>query len=137
MRAEGAASAIELALESAGIEAGQVACILSAGSGGRAGDEMEARALEKVFGPLLHRIPACAPKAALGESLGAAGAFGALLAALALQRQCLPPTVGSQGTDHGIRLDARPQDFQGDFALVNAFSCDGNNAAMLLRRWTE
>ncbi|OFV95822.1 MAG: hypothetical protein A3H28_13490 [Acidobacteria bacterium RIFCSPLOWO2_02_FULL_61_28] len=137
VRGEGATSAIELALESAGIGPAEVSCIIAAASGSRAGDEMEARALQNVFGARLGEIPVCAPKAALGESLGAAGAFGALLGTMALTKQCLPPTPGVRAVAPGIRLASQPQSFQGDVALVNAFSCDGNNAAMILRRWTD
>ena len=134
LRAEGATAAIRMAMESAAIEPAQVACIISAGSGSPAGDEMEARALSNVFGGRLAEIPICAPKAALGETLGAAGAFGALIGALALRRQCAPPTPGIRAVAGGMRLATREQDFQGDYALVNAFSCDGNNAAVILRR---
>jgi 3-oxoacyl-[acyl-carrier-protein] synthase II len=133
LRGHGATEAIQLALESAGTEPAQIACIVSSASGNPAGDEMEARALGNVFGARLAEIPVCAPKAALGETLGAAGALGALIATLALRRQCVPPTSGAGATD-GIRIADREQTLQGDYALVNAFSCDGNNAAMVLRR---
>ena len=145
LRAEGASEAIRIAMESAEIEPRQVACIVSAGSGSPAGDEMEARALANVFGACLAEIPTCAPKAAVGETLGAAGALGALIGAMALRRQSAPPTAGLRDGNPsrdrkratfpgGIRLAAEEQDFQGEYALVNAFSCDGNNAAMILRR---
>ena len=136
VRAHAATEAIQMAIESAGIEPAQIACIVSSASGSPAGDEMEARALGNVFGARLAEIPVCAPKAALGETLGAAGALGALIATLALRRQCVPPTPGA-GTADGIRIADREQAFQGDYALVNAFSCDGNNAAMVLRRASE
>jgi 3-oxoacyl-[acyl-carrier-protein] synthase II len=136
-RARGATEAIQMALESAAVEPAQIACIISSASGSLAGDEMEARALANVFGALLAEIPACAPKAALGETLGAAGALGALVAAIALRRQCIPPTHGVGSETGAIRLSDREQALQGDYALVNAFSCDGNNAAMVLRRWNE
>jgi 3-oxoacyl-[acyl-carrier-protein] synthase II len=136
--AEGATAAIEMALDSAGIAPNQIACIIAAASGSRPGDDMEAKALKSVIGPCLGEIPLCAPKAALGESLGAAGAMAALIAALALQKQCLPPTAGcGEQAVEGLRLSSRAQTVHGDYALVNAFGCDGNNAALVLRRWTE
>ena len=137
VRAEGATSAIQMALESAGTGPDAVACIISGASGSRTGDEMEARALRNVFGPRLAEIPACAPKAALGECLGVSGAMGALVGALALVQQCVPPTAHLQEAADGIRLANQSQGIQGEFALVNAFGCDGNNAAMVLRRWIE
>ena len=134
--AAGATAAIGMALDSAGIGAEQIACIVAAASGIRPGDEMEFNALKKIFSARLSEIPVCAPKAALGEALGASGATAALIAALALQKQCLPPTVGIGAEDSdGLRLASRAQTIHGDCALVNAFSCDGNNAALVLRRW--
>jgi len=138
VRAEGATAAIEMALETAGIGAQQVACIVAAASGSRVGDEMEMRALKNVFGARLAEIPVSAPKAGLGESLGAAGAVATLIGTLALQKQCLPPTAGfGEEAVNGLRLAPRAQTVHGDYALINAFSCDGNNAALLLRRWQE
>jgi 3-oxoacyl-[acyl-carrier-protein] synthase II len=136
--AEGARAAIEMALQSAGIPADQIACIVAAASGSRAGDGMEARALKNAFGAGLSEIPLCAPKAALGESLGAAGALGTLVAALALQKQCLPPTAGMNDAGvEGLRVMAHSQPIHGEYALINAFSCDGNNASLILRRWHD
>ena len=134
-RAEGATAAIAMAIESAGIAADQIACVIASASGSRAGDAMEARALKNIFGERLNALPVCAPKVALGESLGAAGAMGALIAALGLQKECLPPTAGAEdAAADGLRLSPRSQPLRGGYALVNAFSCDGNNAALVLRR---
>ena len=46
-----------------------------------------------MFGPA-PALAVTAPKAALGHGLGAAGAFGVLVAALALHHQVLPATRG-------------------------------------------
>ena len=134
VRAGGAAAAIEQALESAGIGPEQIGCIVSGASGSRTGDEMEARALINVFQDRVTKIPVCAPKAALGETMGAGGALGALVAAMALRKQTVPPTAGFEGANERLRLSAKPQPFEGEFALVNAFGCDGNNSAIVLRR---
>src|SRR5262249_19074412 len=131
-----ATAAIRAALDSAGIDAEQIACVVVSASGNPAGDEMETRALRNVFGDRLSDIPVCAPKAALGESLGAAGAMSALIAAWALQKQCLPPTARADDSQpQALRLSGHAQTLRGKYALVNALSCDGNNAALVLRRW--
>jgi len=135
LRAVGATSAIEQALRAAGIGPLDIACIVSSASGSRAGDGMELRALGSVFGDRLGKIPICAPKAAFGEALGASGALLALTAGIALQKRTLPPTAGFQVAENELRLSAQPQPFEGDYALVNCFGCDGNNAALVLKRW--
>jgi 3-oxoacyl-(acyl-carrier-protein) synthase len=124
LRGDGAAEAIEAALANSGIDAAEIACIVCSASGSRAGDEMELRAIEKVFGRRLSDIPLCAPKAAFGEAMGASGAMCAMTAGLALQEQSLPPTPGYSQTATPI---------QGEYALVNAFGCDGNNASLVVR----
>jgi 3-oxoacyl-[acyl-carrier-protein] synthase II len=123
VRGEGAANAIEQALHYAGIGPTDVSCIVASASGSRGGDEMELRAIERVFKRRLGDIPICAPKAAFGEAMGASGALCALTAGLALQEQSLPPTPGFS-VGGGI---------QGEYALINAFGCDGNNASMVIR----
>ncbi|MEX2261879.1 MAG: beta-ketoacyl-[acyl-carrier-protein] synthase family protein [Bryobacteraceae bacterium] len=135
VRAEGATLAIQEALDAAGVPASDVGCIIASASGSRAGDEMEAHALKNVFGSRLADIPVCAPKAALGESLGASGAFCALAGGLALLRRTVPPTVHSGSASNGLSLSAEPRPFEGGHVLVNAFGCDGNNAALVLKRY--
>ena len=96
---------------------------------------MEERALRNVFNGRLKDIPVCAPKAALGETMGASGAFAALIAGLSLQAQLMPPTAGFRAANSNLKLSSQPQPFKGNYALVNAFSCDGNNAALVVKRW--
>lgn len=135
VRGEGATEAIAQALEETGIAPDDIGCIIAGANGSRTGDAMEARALHNVFGARLGTIPVSAPKASTGEAMGASGAFCAVAAGLALQRQTAPPTAGFACTESGLRLSSQPQPFQGEYALINAFSCDGNNAALVIRLW--
>jgi len=129
IRGEGAASAMTQALAAAGIGPEAIGCVIAGASGSQAGDEMEAHALRRVFGSRLERIPVCAPKAAFGECLGASGALCAVTAGLALGRRSAPLAVSVQ--DGLGRSGACPTD--GEYALVNCFGCDGNNAALVLK----
>jgi 3-oxoacyl-[acyl-carrier-protein] synthase II len=134
--ADGATAAIRQAMESAGIEASEVGCIIAGANGTRAGDAMEFRALSNVFAAGLSRIPVSAPKASFGEAMGASGALCALGGAIALREGEAPATAGAGGVHERLRLSSQPQSFEQDFVLVNAFSCDGNNASLVLRRWS-
>ena len=135
LTAEGATAAIAQALEMSGIDAGAIGCVIASANGSPVGDEMEARALCAVFGGRVTEIPVCAPKAATGEAMGASGAFAAVVAGLALDRQQVPPTAGFLASETGLKLSAAAQPFSGEYALINAFSCDGNNAALVIRKW--
>jgi 3-oxoacyl-[acyl-carrier-protein] synthase II len=132
-RAEGAAEALRQALERSALAPEQVACIVSSASGCRLGDEVEMRALERIFGNQLAHIPVCAPKAAFGEALGAAGALCAVVAGLSLKRQAIPPTSGFAGNSR-LRLASTNLPVLGEYALVNAFGY-GNNASLVIRLW--
>jgi len=135
--ANAASEAIGLALEDSGIGPERVACVISSANGTGAGDAVEARALQRIFGPALEGIPVYAPKAALGESLGAAGALGAMAAGLALKRRATPPSLGVEEIEYPLCVLPQPQAVPGEYALVNAFGCDGNAAALVIRRWEQ
>lgn len=126
--------AIRQALSDAGIEPVDIAGIVSGANGSPAGDEAELRALAGVFGERLKNVPICAPKAAAGELLGASGAMCALSAALALVRGSLPPTACCDHAPADLKLSQQAQPLNGDYVLVTAFGCDGNHAALILRR---
>lgn len=132
-RAEGAESAIRLALESAGIQPVDIGAVVASANGGRASDAMEARALRAVFGGRLAEIPVCAPKAALGEALGASGALLAVTAGIAARRGSVPPTAGFRSAEDSLRLSAEAQPLAGSSVLVDCFGCDGNNTALVVR----
>jgi 3-oxoacyl-[acyl-carrier-protein] synthase II len=133
----GAAAAMRRALADAGAEPGDVDALVAHATATVQGDVAEARAMRTVFGPA-PRMAVTAPKAALGHGLGAAGAFGVLVAAMALRHQVLPPTRGLRadtvdpdcGFDH-VLGSARPAPLRS--VLVNAAGFGGQNAALVLR----
>jgi 3-oxoacyl-[acyl-carrier-protein] synthase II len=133
VRGQGAARAIESAIQAAGISIGDIGLIVANASGSRAADRMEANALGKVFGDHLEKIPVCAPKAAFGEALGASGALQAMVAAAALKRGEVPPTAGFSGTDTDLLLSDGAQELSGAYVLINSFGCDGNNTALIVK----
>ncbi len=134
VRAHGATAAISEALRSAGIGPEAIGGVIASANGSRTGDAMEANALRAVFGEKLADLPVCAPKAAFGECLGVSGALLAITGGIAIRRGLLPPTAGFEASDCGLGLSASPQPVHGDYLLVDCFGCDGNNAALVLKR---
>ncbi|MDQ2827203.1 MAG: hypothetical protein M3Y04_09650, partial [Actinomycetota bacterium] len=125
------------ALADAGVAPREVDALVAHATATVQGDLAEARALRTVFGAS-PRLAVTAPKAALGHGLGAAGAFGVLVAALALHHGILPATRGLD-LDH---VDAEcafdhvvdtPRPVALTSVLVNAAGFGGQNAALLLR----
>ncbi len=139
----GAAAAIRRALADAGSGSGSgagpatVDALVAHATATVQGDVAEARALRAVFG-LVPALAVTAPKSALGHGLGAAGAFGVLVAALALHHQVLPATRGldPDHVDPDCALDhvmGGPRPGPLGSVLVNASGFGGQNAALLLR----
>jgi len=133
----GAASAMRRALADAGMTPIEVDALVAHATATLQGDVAEARALRAVFGPT-PALAVTAPKSALGHGLGAAGAFGVMIAALALHHRVLPATRGldADHVDPDCVLDhvmgaPRPGDLRS--VLVNASGFGGQNAALLLR----
>jgi len=133
----GAAEAMRRALDDAGAGPAEVDAVVAHATATVQGDAAEARALRAVFG-LAPGVAVTAPKAALGHGLGAAGAFGVLVATLAVHHGALPATRGltPDTVDPGCRLDHVCGSTRvGPFGsvLVNAAGFGGQNAALLLR----
>ena len=77
--------------------------------------------------------PRCMPKAALGHSLGAAGAVEAVLTVQALRDGVVPPTLNLKDLDPEIDLDVvADQPRRGDYryAISNSFGFGGHNVAV-------
>ena len=136
-RGEGAASAIRQAIFNSGLVASDIGAIIASANGSPAGDDMEARALKAIFGDSLSSIPVSAPKALFGEAMGASGAIAALVAGMSLRRGEVPPTPNTGALDGGLLLSTSAQALTSPNILINAFSCDGNNASLVVRPWKK
>ncbi len=113
---EGAALAMQKALRSAGIGAGEVGYVNLHGTGTQLNDAMEAKALSQVLGS---DVPCSATKSITGHSLGAAGALSVSV--------CYETLVRNAGQAAAI-LPAQSWDgdYDGDLPRLNIIDA-GNN----------
>lgn len=132
----GTAAAMTRALADAGLAPTAVDAVVAHATATRAGDEAEVRALRTFFGDHLAGVAVTAPKGALGHGLGAAGAFGVLVAVLALRHQLLPPTCNLDHVDPACggpaHVAGRPRAGRVGAVLVNGAGFGGQNASVLL-----
>lgn len=132
----GTAAALRRALADAGLEPTGVDAVVAHATATRAGDVAEVRALRAVFGDHLPSLAVTAPKGALGHSLGAAGAFGVLVAALALGDQALPPTRNLDDADPACagpaHVTAGPRRGRLRAVVVDAAGFGGQSAVVVL-----
>ncbi len=131
------AAAIGRALERADAAAGDVGYVAAHGSGNRLSDASEAAALRSAFDGA-GTMAASSVKGATGHLVAAAGALNVAVAALAIERGVIPPTVGLENLDPecaGVDWVARQaRDSRVDVALALARGLEGQNVALALRR---
>ena len=96
------------------------------------GDLAEAHAIRHAFGR--HTPAVYAPKAALGQSLGATGAIEAVLTIQALRDGVVPPTLNLHTPDPDIDLDVvtgEPRRGTYRYAVSNSMGIGGHNVALV------
>jgi 3-oxoacyl-[acyl-carrier-protein] synthase-1 len=130
----GAAQAMQMALASAGLSAAEIDYINLHGTATSKNDEMEGKAVFKVFGSAL----ACSStKTQLGHCLGAAGALELVATIAALRAGFLPATLNLRDSDPECDLDYVPLEprsgVQVRTFLSNSFAFGGSNAVLAAR----
>jgi nodulation protein E len=129
--ADGAARAIRLALRDARWNAGDVGYINAHGTGTRANDSAETKAIRAVFGD--QAPPVSSTKSLHGHAMGASGAIEIACSLLALRDGFLPPTINLQTPDPECDLDYVPNVARAasvDVFLSNSFGFGGMNAVV-------
>lgn len=135
---EGAARAIRLALEDAGLQPEAVDYLNAHATSTRIGDMAEARAIRTVFGAHASTLAISSTKGSTGHLIGGAGALEAGIVTLALVHQVAPPTINLDHPDVDLDLVphlARPMSIRA--ALSNSFGFGGTNAALVFARWVQ
>ncbi len=129
------------ALEDAHLSPEQLGYINSHGSSTPLNDGTETFAYKQVFGSQAYHIPISSTKSLIGHTQGAASAIEAVVTALALDQQILPPTINQEVPDPDCDLDyipnvARPVDKNQPlrFALTHSSGFGGVNTALVLAR---
>ena len=127
-----AGDAIARAVELAGLTPADIDHVNAHAAGTTFGDLAEACAIRRALGG--HAPVVYAPKAALGQSLGAAGAVEAVLTVQALRDGIVPPTLNLRDVDPEIDLDivtgeARRGDYR--YAVSDSFGLGGENVALV------
>ena len=133
----GVAEMMRSALDRAGVERERVGYINAHGTSTPLGDLAETKAIKQVFGDHAYRLAVSSTKSVTGHCFGAAGAIEAMMCALALHHQILPPTINYRNPDPECDLDYVPNEAREadlDVALSNAMGLGGHNGCVLLGR---
>ena len=136
--ASGAARAMRLAMQQAGLSAVDVHYINAHGTGTQANDSTETRAIRAVFGGHADALAVSSTKSMHGHALGAGGALELVATIGALRVGVVPPTINYLEADPACDLNVVPnvaQERRVTAALSNSFAFGGLNAVLALRRW--
>lgn len=126
----GAAAAMRDALRDAGVRADQIDHVNAHGTGTALNDSAEARAIEAVFGV---EVPVASTKGATGHMLGAAAAIEAVFSVAAIERGCVPPSLGCEPRDPaiGLQIVTRARELACRYVISNALAFGGSNASVV------
>jgi len=135
----GAARAMRIALEAAGLAPADIAHLNAHATSTPAGDVAESKAIRQALGDATDGVAVSATKSMTGHLLGAAGAIEGIFCILALHHRVAPPTTNLEDMDPDVHLDVvrkdpRPLPASGDLvAMNNSFGFGGHNAAVVFR----
>ena len=135
---DGAARAMQAALEDGGVAAEEVGYINAHGTATTANDKTECAAIRQVFGAHADALAVSSTKSMHGHCIGAAGAIEMLAALMALRDGVIAPTINYEEPDPQCDLDVVPntaREARTDVALSNSFAFGGLNAVLAARRW--
>jgi len=138
--AEGAARAMNAALEDGNLSPEQINYVNAHGTGTQANDSTETRAIRQVFGSHADKLAVSSTKSMHGHALGAAGALEGVATVLAFRSDFFPPTANFLERDPACDLDVVPNEARAariEAALSNSFAFGGLNAVLAFRRVTE
>ncbi len=125
------------ALADAQLSPDQIDYINAHASSTQLNDSAETASIKQVFGERARKIPVSGTKGYHAHPLGATGAIEAVICALALDRQWIPPTINYQNSDPACDLDVVPnhgREAKLNYVMSNSFGFGGINACVVLGR---
>lgn len=136
----GAAKAMELAMEEAGVKPEEVSYINAHGTSTHHNDLFETRAIKRAFGEAAYHVPISSTKSMIGHLLGAAGAVEFITCVKSIEEGYIHPTVGLKVPDEECDLNYVPgHGIYGDVevALSNSLGFGGHNATLAVKKFKE
>ena len=135
----GAILVMKNALSDAGISEEKIDYINVHGTSTPLGDISEMKAIHNVFKDSVYKLNISSTKSMTGHLLGAAGAIESIACLLALNNNCVPPTINLEILDPELdnkvnytANQAQSRDIQ--YTLCNTFGFGGHNASIIFKK---
>ncbi|GGN60332.1 MULTISPECIES: beta-ketoacyl-ACP synthase II [Oceanobacillus] len=135
---EGAARAMQMAIDAAGISPNEVDYINAHGTSTDLNDKYETTAIKAVFGDHAYNLTVSSTKSMTGHLLGAAGGIESVISLKAIQEGIVPPTINYETPDEECDLDyvpneARKQDV--NVVVSNSLGFGGHNVSLVFKKY--
>ncbi len=137
---DGAARAMQLALEDAHVSPAEVDYINAHATSTKLNDASETLAIKRAFGEDAYRIPISATKSMIGHCFGASGAIESVAAVQSIQTGIIHATANYEHKDPECDLDYVPREPRRadvNVVLKNSFGFGGQNACLVFKRFDE
>lgn len=134
---EGAARAMKMAIDDAGLTPDKVDYINAHGTSTPYNDEYETQAIKTVFGDSAKKLAISSTKSMTGHTLGASGGIEAIFAVLSIRDNIIAPTIHLKNQDEICDLDYVPNEAREkevNVAMSNSFGFGGHNATLVFKR---
>ena len=132
------------ALEDAGMQPEDIDYINVHGTSTPVGDVSEVKAILRLFGEHAYKLNISSTKSMTGHLLGATGGVEAIVCALAVRDDIVPPTINHDEDDRDENIDYnlnftfnRAEHRSVRAALSNTFGFGGHNACCIMKKYAE
>ena len=136
----GAAKAMMLAMEEAGVKPSQIDYINAHGTSTHHNDLFETKAIRLALKEAADHVTVNSTKSMIGHLLGAAGGVEFVVCVKSIQDNFIHQTVGTQQVDEECDLDyavGAPVEKEVNCVLTNSLGFGGHNATLLLMRYRD
>ena len=136
---DGAARAMKMALQDAGIAPEDIDYINAHGTGTPLNDLSETRAIKLAFGDET-KVPVSSTKGNIGHLLGAAGSVEAIFCLKAIEEGWIPPTINLEKPDPELTLDYVPNEGRKadiTYTMSNSLGFGGHNGTLIIKKFED
>jgi len=136
----GPARAMKWAIEDAGMTPEDIDYINAHGTSTELNDATETKAIKSLFGETAYDVAISSTKSMIGHAMGASGALEAVACVMAINDGKIPPTINYEEPDPELDLNYTPnkaREMEVNVALNNSFGLGGQNACVVLKKYSE
>ncbi|MUK61134.1 beta-ketoacyl-ACP synthase II [Aliivibrio fischeri] len=135
----GGALAMEAAMRDAGVTGEQIGYVNAHGTSTPAGDVAEIKGIKRALGEAgSKQVLVSSTKSMTGHLLGAAGSVEAIITAMSLVDQMVPPTINLDDPEEGLDIDLVPHTARKvtdmEYAICNSFGFGGTNGSLIFKK---